>query len=302
MSDLSVSEVTRRNILDALSLSPFDWSGRLDEQAFLWRIYDLDKLPSTDSRFSNAANDIWMHRLHFVDWSDDWVFSDTRFDLLGCPDERFLEFLCETIHPVVRSDVSEVDKMLDIYNANLKVDGWEIRQDGEISGRPIFGAKRIGQDSFISASMSSDLASRIDDKYVRKQIARLNSAMEIDPDLAIGTAKEFAETIAKTILQDRGVTFGENDDLPQLVKKACKELRLLPEDVPKYARGHDAIRILLSNLATIAKNMAEIRNLYGTGHGRSKGSGSLSARHAKLGVGAAVTLASFLFSTHLERD
>jgi len=50
-----ISEVTRRNIFDFVLLEKTAWSGRLDEPAFLSRIFDLSKLPSTDSRFDNAS-------------------------------------------------------------------------------------------------------------------------------------------------------------------------------------------------------------------------------------------------------
>jgi hypothetical protein len=56
----------------------------------------------------------------------------------------------------------------------------------------------------------------------------------------------------------------------------------------------------LSNLGTIGNGLAELRGLYGTGHGKHGKTAELSARHAKLAVGAAATLATFLFETHKE--
>jgi hypothetical protein len=34
--------------------------------------------------------------------------------------------------------------MVDNYNSSLKIDGWELFQKAEISGRPVFGARKIG--------------------------------------------------------------------------------------------------------------------------------------------------------------
>src|SRR5262245_3754116 len=99
-----ISEVTRRNIFDVLSVQQINWSGRLNEPDFLARIFDLEKMESTDGRFKNAAGDIWQHRINNPnDWEDDWVFTDKRFNLLKCDDEKFLSFLCEMIHPIVRN-------------------------------------------------------------------------------------------------------------------------------------------------------------------------------------------------------
>jgi hypothetical protein len=89
----TISEITRRDIFDHLTLEKIAWHGRLDETGFLGRIWDLGDMPSTDGRFKDAARDIWQHRVNNYDWDDDWVFTDSRFDLMHGPDEAFLRFL-----------------------------------------------------------------------------------------------------------------------------------------------------------------------------------------------------------------
>jgi Abortive infection C-terminus len=74
----------------------------------------------------------------------------------------------------------------------------------------------------------------------------------------------------------------------------------VPEGIPDAARGGDVIKRLLQNLGTIGNGLAELRGLYGTGHGKHGKTEGLSARHAKLAVGAASTLVTFLFDTHKE--
>jgi hypothetical protein len=76
------------------------WYGRLNDVEFLQRIFDLDALPSSDSRFDTAAGDIWQHRINNDDMPDDWVYADKRVNLLHGSTENFLKFLCETVHPV----------------------------------------------------------------------------------------------------------------------------------------------------------------------------------------------------------
>lgn len=135
-----ISEITRRNIVDSIVASRISWAGRLEEQAFLCRLYDLEKLPSKDYRFTTASGDIWKHRVINDDWPDDWVFYDDRFNLLRAPDNEFLRFLCETVHPVVRSDSETVNMLVTEYNKHLIKDGWELFQKDQISGCPVFGA------------------------------------------------------------------------------------------------------------------------------------------------------------------
>ncbi|MCG3881794.1 hypothetical protein [Psychrobacter submarinus] len=44
-----ITQITRRHIFDAMQVEGIDWAGRLDETAFLSRLYDLEDIPSTDS-------------------------------------------------------------------------------------------------------------------------------------------------------------------------------------------------------------------------------------------------------------
>lgn len=138
----------------------------------------------------------------------------------------------------------------------------------------------------------------LDANHLAEQIRRMEDSVETDPSLAIGTAKELIETCCKTILSARGQEISGTPDIPTLTKATLKELNLVPEGVPNAARGADVIKRLLSNLSTVGHGLAELRGLYGTGHGQHGSTSGLTSRHAKLAVGAASTLAVFLFETH----
>lgn len=141
-------------------------------------------------------------------------------------------------------------------------------------------------------------AKSLDANHLAEQIRRMEDSVETDPSLAIGTAKELIETCCKTILSERGQEISGTPDIPTLTKATLKELNLVPEGVPNTACGADVIKRLLSNLSTIGHGLAELRGLYGTGHGQHGSTSGLTTRHAKLAVGAASTLAVFLFETH----
>jgi hypothetical protein len=137
-------------------------------------------------------------------------------------------------------------------------------------------------------------------KYLAEQIRRMEAAVETDPSLAIGTAKELFETCCKTILAERGKLVSGTPDISALSKETFKALQLVPDGIADAARGADIIKRLLSNLGTVGTGIAELRNLYGTGHGKHASASGLSPRHAKLAVGAIATLTTFLFETHLQ--
>lgn len=83
-------------------------------------------------------------------------------------------------------------------------------------------------------------------------------------------------------------------DFPQLARAAAECLSLMPEGVADQKRGAEHIRKVLGSLTVVVQGLAELRNLYGTGHGQE---GGLHPRHARLCAGAATTLATFLVET-----
>jgi len=178
---MKISELTRRDIIDAVQIEQISWEGRLDETAFLSRLYDLQKLPSTDNRFKDAQGDIWQHRVNNYDWEDDWVFYDSRFELQTGDDEIFLRFLCETIHPVVRQDVTEAERICQLYNQYLKNDGFQIIEKTRLSGKPVFIGRLIGVETS-SLQAIKTIAVGMDAGYVMQQITRMESAVNTDPN------------------------------------------------------------------------------------------------------------------------
>lgn len=292
----SISEVTRRRIFDNLSGS--EWCGLIDEHEFLARLYDLSTMPSNDHRFPNASADIWQHRVRNQDWSYDWVLFDKRLDLLKGPDEMFLRFIAETIHPITSRKISQTVKLLDMFNEYLRVDGWELYKTHEVSGAPVFSYRRVGDDARTHLDGALKIAERMTGQYVMQQVQRLGKAVDNEPDLAIGTAKEFLETLCKTILKERNEAYSPNEDFPALIKLTIKCLPIVPPGVKESAHSEKSIRVLLNNLGSIGTQLAEIRNQFGTGHGKDKDHIGLQRHHAKLAVGAAATLASFLFDCH----
>jgi hypothetical protein len=294
----TITEVTRRAIIDYLSVGR-NWSGALQEDDFLGRLYDLKRMPSTDYRqeFDTASKDIWKHRVMNSDWSDDWVFTDERFDLLFGPDEQFLKFLAETVNPIVRPDTEDALAMVAEYNSALTVDGWEIYPIKKISNKPVFGYRRL-LGTPLHLEEAKRIAERLTGPYVAQQIRRLQEAAEADTELAIGTAKEFLESICKTILTERGTPPAKTENLPALVRATIKSLAIVPPELASQPQLEKTITVLLNNLSSVGHQLAELRNQFGTGHGRSTDHMGLPKRHAKLAIGAAASLAVFLYECH----
>lgn len=301
VSSMTITESLRRDIFDYFEIHNFFWAGRLEETEFLSRLYTLQDMPSFDSRYENAEQDIYQHRINNNDWPDNWVLRDSRFSLLLGSDESFLRFLCESLHPVVRSKPAEVELLKDGFNLMLKDAGYELVAKISVNGRSLYAAQHTYPSTNSHFNALKGKFEHADSDYIVRQITRMESAVNDDPGLAIGTAKELVESVCKTILDERGIEGYDTLELPKLVKLTAKELKLTPPDISDSAKAVESIRRILSNLATITSGVAELRNSYGTGHGKSARTKGLGPRHGRLAIGAASTLAVFLFETHKDR-
>jgi len=116
--------------------------GNLKLTDFLKRIWNLSQMPSTDSRFDDAEGDIWQHMINNEDWTFDYLLDD-YLKLMTAEDELFLKFLGACVHPILRTDPRERQQRLVRFNELLKPDGFELVASTEISGQPVYEAKRI---------------------------------------------------------------------------------------------------------------------------------------------------------------
>ena len=152
-----ITEVTKRDIrdvfcggFDVLELfetkkATYIYYGRLTEVDFLKKIYPIDTMPSTDSRFPNAGADIWQHTVNNDDWEPDWIFDDDRFGLLKGDDETFLNFICAVFHPENRYEQGYWINCLEKIKPLLRADGYEIYECDTISNRSVYSYREISE-------------------------------------------------------------------------------------------------------------------------------------------------------------
>ncbi len=161
-------------------------------------------------------------------------------------------------------------------------------------------AESIDQKNIISAQIEK-LKNDFNSDYMNSQIQSMQSTIEENPTDAIGKAKELLESCLLTILKKEGVAVDKDWDLPRLSKETFNLLNLSPEDIPEDKKAKDTIRRILGNLANITTGITELRNPYGSGHGKDFGYKGLSPRHARLAVGSASTLVRFIWDTYQEQ-
>jgi len=300
MANNKISDVTRRHIADEMTIGKLWYHGNQTEPDFLARLYDLKSLPSRDYRYTNAYDDIYQHMVNNNDWDEDWIYGDPRINLLNSDDEVYLRFLSATVHPRVRTDSEDVSKLVEIYNKHLAADGFEISQTDEISGKPIFSGrqKAIGQAQLVAKKV--EIKRYLNTAYVNGKINTMTDAIHKDTDLAIGTAKELLETTCKSILRQKGEAINSDWTLPQLLKATTNALDFKPKEADDPDKAEKAIKQILSGIGTIVQGVGELRNGYGTGHGKDANFKGLEIKYAKLLVGVVSEIAILYLATNGE--
>lgn len=157
---------------------------------------------------------------------------------------------------------------------------------------------RLDSASAAVQSTAKDLKEKFSSEYLSQQIDLMISMQTTNTTEAIGKSKELIESCCKTILDEMGIPWSKNDDVPQLTNKVLDALDLLPSSVQSSDQGADSIKAVLGNLRAIPSKLAELRNPYGSGHGKSASFVGLEERHAKLAVGCSITFVDFVWNTY----
>lgn len=319
-----ITEVTRRDIFDILkdrygnemenyvyqhnysswnneAEKVFHFYGRIDADEFLGMLYEIEKLPSEHGN-SNAKEDVLKHFVLNKDYDEYWIFDDARFELKNGTDKRFLLFLCKMFHPYVRNEKSAWRDVLTEINNIVLHDGFELYEESRISGREVYGWKDISTKNSVVQKQSESLSLKFNSEYMTVQINSMNNTIETNPQDAIGKAKELYESCCKIILIENNVSINPKWKVSHLSKEVLKVLKLVPEDISDTAKASETIKQLLGNLSAISQCMSELRNSYGSGHGKDSKFKGLGPRHARLAVGSAVTAIHFIWETYEERN
>ncbi|MFE9679493.1 hypothetical protein ACFYO5_36220 [Streptomyces sp. NPDC006259] len=110
-----------------------------------------------------------------------------------------LRFLAEMLHPVVRRDPAEVQRLAGKLNDLLAADGFELYPAEYISGLPVYaGGSRA---TFHGARPDWKFESRpllTDPRVLHEHQERIRAGLERDPAAAIASCKELVEACARS--------------------------------------------------------------------------------------------------------
>ena len=202
--------------------------------------------------------------------------------LLESQDERIARSFVDQFLSVLRtlgiftrpSEKEDVDAL----RASFRNLGWELTKEGRLTP--------LGDTDLETGGRQA----------LDEQLRRLQQNLE-DPAVLLGVAKDLIEAIGKFVLEERGRLLGGAVDFPKVLGVSLEQLQLRPQDTDTDAPGGKQLREIRQHANAIAGNINELRNLQGTGHGRTLPTG-VSAEEARYVIRQATILAELMLSTH----
>lgn len=160
---------------------------------------------------------------------------------------------------------------------------------------------REKENSNDNLEIIEDVKKYFSSEYLEQQIDLVRKMYDENPTEAIGKSKEILESVCKTILESNGQSVKNSVNMRELIKETLKVLDIEESLKEIDSKADKIIKQILGNLNGLYGGIIELRNYYGSGHGRSENFIGLSKRHAKLAVGLSLTLARYFLETSEEK-
>ena len=164
--------------------------------------------------------------------------------------------------------------------------------------KPIVNRIKPSVSRTVAQTLLTPIKSVFNSDYINDQIDAMIMSEKTNPTEAIGKAKELIESCCITILDNLKMGRDKNWDLIKLVTVTTDSLNLTPKNIDDSIPLSKTIKQILQSLRSIAGGIAELRNPYGSGHGKTANFKGLEERHAKLAIGSCATLVNFLWDSY----
>jgi hypothetical protein len=162
--------------------------------------------------------------------------------------------------------------------------------------RPMFerveGSKATPADFAVSTALE-----KFDTETVHQLWLKAMERRETDPQGAITLARTLLETICKHILDENGVTYEPDSDLPGLYKMTAKTLNIAPSQ-----HSEPIFKQILGGCTAVIEGLGALRNRLSDAHGQGKKPIRPAPHHAELAVNLSGAVATFLVATHQARQ
>ncbi len=173
---------------------------------------------------------------------------------------------------------SEDKQRVDNLRSALTHAGWGLTEDGRL--------EQMGRIDLETGGRAA----------LDEQLERLRRNVD-DPAAVLGGAKELIEAIAKFVLEEGGLPPDPRIPFQGLIELSFERLGLLPAVMNDSVEGAKQIREIYRSARKTVIAVNELRNLQGTGHGRTLPTG-VTVEAARYVIREATHVAELMLSTH----
>lgn len=142
----------------------------------------------------------------------------------------------------------------------------------------------------------------LDSNYIQDLIKNMIINSKKFPAATIGLSKDLLEAVIKTLLEKQQIEYSRRDSLETKANKLLTSLGLTRKTLKTEDDNIEEIStIIVTDFNQIIKNLNNLRNIYGTGHGKGelqKGRITIPTRYAELAIGSTSTVINFLIQTY----
>jgi hypothetical protein len=135
--------------------------------------------------------------------------------------------------------------------------------------------------------------------HIEEQVKGIERAVTENPGLTFDLAKTLVESVCRTVLSERSISFSPDDDLPRLFKTATNVLPFLPVEASGEGEIRKSLAQTLNGLHTAIQGICELRNQCGfASHGSGNPRPVMESVQALLAAAAADAIVGFLHRVH----
>lgn len=132
----------------------------------------------------------------------------------------------------------------------------------------------------------------LDAAYIKTLWQKAIERCAADPEGAITAARSLAESTCKRLLDELGISYSDDTDLPKLYGLVANAIKIAPSQ-----HTDQVFKQILGGCCSVVNGVGAMRNRLGDSHGKGKDAIIPDARYAEFAVNLAGSLALFLIST-----
>lgn len=154
-------------------ISTLNYLGKYEEYdgilTFLTKIWNLKEMPSEDSRFKNAYEDVHQHLVNNSDWTTEYLYLE-RFNLIDGEEKYFILFLEAVVNPTVRKNSEDIILFVSKINSIIQPSGFRLILTSYFEELPVYKYNSIAEFNDLPVEiLANNIPIYLEDSKIERQ-------------------------------------------------------------------------------------------------------------------------------------